>query len=136
VVIREWSDAVNAGDFERAGGLFGEGATIEQGGVPLRAGPREAMAFSASLPCRADVTRVRPAGAGSIATFRLRAGSGGACEGEALVGFRVRDGKLVEWRQLPPRGSSPAPAPEEPAPEPAPEPSEPAPGTRSIRLGA
>ncbi|MGI8441308.1 MAG: nuclear transport factor 2 family protein [Thermoleophilaceae bacterium] len=108
--IRGWSRAVNAGDYERAGAFFAPDAVVEQAEETRLRTPADAARFSASLPCRADVTRVVPEERASVATFRLREGRGGPCRGDAKVRFTVRDGKMTEWRQLPeappPRGET------------------------------
>ncbi len=108
--IRGWSDAVNAGNYERAGAFFAPGAVVEQAEETRLRTPEDAAHFSASLPCRADVIGIEPEERASVATFRLREGRGGPCRGEARVHFSVRNGKLTEWRQLPegppPRGQT------------------------------
>jgi hypothetical protein len=112
-VIRGWSKAVNAGQYERAASFFAPGAVVEQQSE-FRLRDREAAEFfNRTLPCRADVTGVEDEGRTSLATFRLREGREGECgpgdgEGEiAKVRFLIRDGQIREWRQLP----------QEPAPE-------------------
>ena len=100
-VIRGWNRAVNAGDFDRAGTFFAPNAVVEQVEEMRLRGPADAARFSASLPCRAEVTRVVVERRSSLASFRLRDGQT-PCSGAAEVRFVVRDGKLIEWRQLPP----------------------------------
>lgn len=100
-VIRGWSGAVNAGDYERAGTFFAPNAVVEQIGETRLRDPADGARFSSSLPCRADVVEVVRGERTSLATFRLRDGRG-ACSGSAEVRFAVHDGKLTEWRQLPP----------------------------------
>ena len=100
-VIRGWNRAVNAGDFDRAGAFFAPNAVVEQVEEMRLRGPADAARFSASLPCRAEVTRVVVERRSSLASFRLRDGQA-PCSGAADVRFVVRDDKLTEWRQLPP----------------------------------
>lgn len=100
-VIRGWSRATNAGDYGRAGAFFAPNAVVEQVDELRLRGPADGARFSASLPCRADVTRVVSAGRTGVASFRLRDGET-PCSGSAEVRFAVRGGKLTEWRQLPP----------------------------------
>lgn len=103
-VIRGWSRAVNASDYERAGSFFAAGAIVEQQPLELRLRDQAAAArFSSGLPCRADVTGVDDEGRSSLAVFSLREGRTGACAegGRARVRFVIRDGKIAEWRQLP-----------------------------------
>jgi hypothetical protein len=101
MVIRGWSRAVNAGDYDRAGAFFARNAVVEQVEEIRLEGPADGARFSASLPCRADVTRPVAEQRPSLAIFRLRNGRS-RCSGPAEVRFAVRDGKLTEWRQLPP----------------------------------
>lgn len=105
-VIRGWSRAVNAGDYDRAGAFFARNAVVEQVEEVRLGGPADGARFSASLPCRADVIQVVPEQRTSLATFRLRGGRS-PCSGPAEVRFAVREGKLTEWRQLPPRPPAP-----------------------------
>jgi len=100
-VIRGWSRAVNAGDYDRAGAFFAPNAVVQQVDEVRLGGPADGARFSASLPCRADLTRVVAEQRTSLATFRLRNGRS-PCSGPAEVRFAVREGKLTEWRQLPP----------------------------------
>ncbi len=100
-VIRGWNRAVNAGDYDRAGAFFAPNAVVQQVEEMRLRGPADAARFSASLPCRAEVTRVVDERRTSLASFRLRDGQT-PCSGAAEVRFAVRDGKLTEWRQLPP----------------------------------
>ena len=100
-VIRGWSRATNAGDYDRAGAFFAPNAVVAQVEDMRLRGPADGARFSASLPCEADVTRVAAEGRTWLATFRLRDGTT-RCTGTAEVRFAVRDGKLTEWRQLPP----------------------------------
>lgn len=109
-VIRAWSDAVNAGDYDRAANLFARGAIVQQIVETRLRTHADAVEFNSGLPCRADVTGVREArGDSTIADFSLREGRTGECSGggRASVRFVIRDGKIEEWRQLP----APAPRP-------------------------
>lgn len=98
--IREWSTALNAGNYARAASFFAEGAIVEQTAAVRLPDRAAAIAFNRSLPCRADVTEIDDEGDTILATFRLREGPGGGCDGGARVRFRFRDGKFAEWRQL------------------------------------
>jgi hypothetical protein len=99
-VIRGWLLALERQDYEQAAYYFAPGALIDQG-RPHRLRTRaEAIAFNASLPCRADLIRLKGGGAHVLATFRLRAGPGGACSGRVRVRYTIRKGKFTEWRQL------------------------------------
>jgi hypothetical protein len=60
-----------------------------------------ARAFNASLPCRADLIHLEHEVRTVLASFRLRRGPGGPCTGVVKVRYTIRDGKFMEWRQLP-----------------------------------
>jgi len=111
-VIRGWNDATNAGDFRKAGGFFAPGAIVEQVGEVRLPGVKEAAAFSASLPCRAELSDLKRDGRSIVAAFNLSKGRRGGCPqgGGARVRFVIRGGKIREWRQLPepaaPRGET------------------------------
>jgi hypothetical protein len=102
-VIRGWLLSLERMDYEQAAYYFAPGALIDQG-RPYRLRTREeAIGFNASLPCRADLIRLKGGGAHVLATFRLRAGPGGPCSGKVRVRYTIRKGKFTEWRQLPER---------------------------------
>jgi SnoaL-like domain len=101
-LIRDWLQALNRGDYGRAAGFFAPGALVDQG-TPLRLRDRAAARFfNATLPCRADLVKLVDEGRKVLASFSLRAGPGGPCEGMVRVRFRF-DGKdrFSEFRQLP-----------------------------------
>lgn len=101
--IRGWIAALNAGRFEDAASYFAKDAIVEQSQVIRLRNRVAAIAFNRSLPCRADVTDVNDEGRTVLAAFHLREGRDGQCKkgGSARVRFRIRDGKFLEWRQLP-----------------------------------
>ena len=100
-VIRGWVDAVSAGRYGRAADYFARDAVVEQV-TEIRLRTRaDALAFNRGLPCRARLTDVRDEGDTSLAAFRLLPGPGGPCDGAARVRFKIRDGLIREWRQLP-----------------------------------
>jgi hypothetical protein len=108
-VIRGWIRALNAGDFERAGGYFAQGALVQQADVFRLDTKAEAIAFNRGLPCRADVTDIEKERDTTLAAFRLREGRGGRCAegGSARVRFLIRNGRIAVWSQLPePAGPS------------------------------
>jgi hypothetical protein len=102
VLIRDWLQALNSGDYARAAGFFARGALVDQG-TPFRLESQAAARlFNASLPCRAELVELDDEGEKVLASFRLRAGPGGPCEGIVQVRFRF-DGeeRFSEFRQLP-----------------------------------
>ena len=100
-VIRGWLLSLERQDYEQAAYYFAPNALIDQG-HPFRLRTKsEALAFNASLPCRADLIKLKGSGAHVLATFRLREGPGGGCSGLVKVRYTIRKGKFTEWRQLP-----------------------------------
>jgi hypothetical protein len=109
-VIRGWLLALDRQDYGQAAYYFAPNALIDQGNGPIRLRTQdEAFAFNASLPCRADLIRLKGGGAHVLATFRLRAGPGGGCSGLVKVRYTIRNGKFTAWRQLPNIRRGPAP---------------------------
>jgi ketosteroid isomerase-like protein len=101
-VVRDWIEALNAEDHERAASFFADDAIVEQSREFKLEDRADAIAFNRSLPCDASVTDVDDEGDTLLVAFRLRGGSEGGCDGgSARVRFRFRDGKFSEWRQLP-----------------------------------
>jgi hypothetical protein len=111
-VIRGWLLALERQDYEQAAYYFAPNALIDQGHPYRLRTKSEALAFNASLPCRADLIRLKGGGAHVLATFRLRAGPGGGCSGLVRVRYTIRKGKFTEWRQLPDESEPDAPAAE------------------------
>ena len=104
-VVESWSKALNASDDEAAAGLFADDATVIQGGQTVRlAGHDEALSFNASLPCGGKIVEQSLAGNEVTATFALTERPGHTCDGTgrtAVAVFRIVDGKIVVWHQLP-----------------------------------
>ena len=101
-VIRGWLLSLERQDYDQAAYYFAPNALIDQGHPYRLRTESEAAAFNASLPCRADLIRLEGGGHAHhvLATFRLRAGPGGACSGLVRVRYTIRNGKFTEWRQL------------------------------------
>jgi hypothetical protein len=104
--VRAWSRALNAGDNEAAAALFAVGARIEQFDFILRVRRLEdAVLWNRTLPCSGEIVRLTTRGKEeATATFLLGDRDTSACDapgGEAVALFRVRDGKIVLFRQLP-----------------------------------
>ncbi len=107
-VIDGWVTTLAKGDVEGAASYFAVPSVAENGTPPLRLATRAGViAFNASLPCGARLIRARRAGRFTNATFRLTDRPGGSCGAGtgaiARTAFRIRDGKIVEWRRLPDR---------------------------------
>ena len=116
-VIRGWLLALERQDYEQAAYYFAPGALIDQGRPYRLRTPAQARNFNASLPCRADLIRLKGSGAHVLATFRIRAGPGGPCSGLVKVRYTIRKGKFTEWRQLPNIRRDPVPAQSAAAPQ-------------------
>ena len=104
-IVESWSKALNAGDDAAAAGLFSDDATVIQGGQTVKlAGHAEALSFNASLPCGGEIVEQSLAGNEVTATFSLTERPGHTCDGTghtAVAVFRIADGKIVVWHQLP-----------------------------------
>jgi hypothetical protein len=114
-VIRGWLLALDRQDYEQAAYYFAPDALIDQGHPYRLRTKSDAFTFNASLPCRADLVRLKDGGAHVLATFRLREGPGGRCSGLEQVRYTIREGKFTSWRQLPDPGDGAPPAPAAPA---------------------
>jgi hypothetical protein len=102
-VIRGWLLSLERQDYEQAAYYFARGAVVDQGRRYRLTTRAAAVNFNASLPCRAKLVRLRGGGTAAhvLATFRLRAGPGGACSGFVSVRYTIRNGKFTRWIQLP-----------------------------------
>jgi hypothetical protein len=98
--IRDWIRSMNAGEYDRAASWFAKNAIVEQVSEMRMRTHQDTVNFLRGLPCRADVTRIVDEGATDLASFKLRRGPGGPCNGSARVRFKVRHGRFTEWRQL------------------------------------
>lgn len=99
-IIRDWLLALDNGDYGHAADFFAPRALVDQG-VPHRLRDHSAaQLFNSGLPCRADLIEVDDEGSRVLATFRLRSGPGGPCEGLVKVRFAFRKGRFSEFRQL------------------------------------
>jgi limonene-1,2-epoxide hydrolase len=113
-VVRAWSKALNAGDNDGAADLFAPGAEVIQGSVVTRLRTHaDGVAWNAGLPCSGKIVSLRTRGATVTATFLLGDRPTSSCDGpgrKATAVFRVRDGKIVLWHQVPQPPPSDAPA--------------------------
>jgi hypothetical protein len=102
-VIRGWLLSLDREDYTQAAYYFAPNALIDQGHPYRLKDQSEAMAFNASLPCRAELVGMRGGGHAHhvLATFKLRRGPGGKCSGFTRVRYTIENGKFTEWRQLP-----------------------------------
>ncbi len=103
-VIRGWSDALRAGDLERAVGYWGTPAIAANGSQPFKLLTRRAVRqFNDGLTCGARLESVERDEGYLLATFRLteRKGSPSRCGtgvgNRARTLFLLRGGKIVQW---------------------------------------
>jgi hypothetical protein len=105
-LIRDWLLALDKGDYGHAAAFFAPGALIHEGRTFRLDKPGERRYFNATLPCRADLLRVTRERRGRVvATFRLKAGPGGACDGLSRIRYRIEHGRFTEYRLLGPPGT-------------------------------
>ncbi|MGH3114074.1 MAG: nuclear transport factor 2 family protein [Gaiellaceae bacterium] len=104
-VVRAWSRALNSGDNGAAADLFAIGARIEQSGLELTVRTRaDALAWNRSLPCSGRIVEIETSGEDATATFLLGNRGTSRCDapgGRVAAVFRVQEGKIVLFRQLP-----------------------------------
>jgi hypothetical protein len=113
-VVREWSDALNSGDNERAADLFAHGAQVVQNNTVLFLQTHEdAVDFNSALPCSGKIVDVKTDKDTATATFVLGDRKANRCDSpgaKAIAAVKVLHGKIVLWHQLP----SPQPLPPPP----------------------
>jgi hypothetical protein len=87
---------------------------VIQGGASITLdNEAQAVRFNASLPCSGEIVRLEEEGDTVTATFLLGHRETSRCDGpgaEVTAAFRVRDGKIVLWHQLPTDRGSPGAA--------------------------
>jgi limonene-1,2-epoxide hydrolase len=109
-VVRAWSESINSGNNEAAADLFAPGAEVIQGGASITLDTEaQAVRFNASLPCSGEIVKLKTEGDTVTATFVLGHRETSRCDGpgaEVTAAFRVRNGKIVLWHQLPPSSKS------------------------------
>ena len=104
-VVRAWSESLNSGDNEAAAELFAPGAEVIQlGRSIILETEADAVRFNESLPCSGRIVDLETEGDTVTATFVLGDRESSQCDGpgaEATAAFRIHDGKIVLWHQLP-----------------------------------
>ncbi len=111
-VIRAWADDLRAGNVDAAVKLFAVPSVVANGTAPQTLRTRAAVrAFNAGLPCGARLTRTSTHHGYVFAEFVLveRRGRGADCAGgvggRAGVAFRIKGGRILEWRRFAPGGA-------------------------------
>lgn len=103
-VVSNWSQALNVGDNEAAADLFANGATVEAGRQAPLTDHKDALAFNTALPCGARIVDQSLKGDEVRATFTLTRRPDHLCRDThqtTRIAFRIEDGKITLWRQLP-----------------------------------
>ena len=104
-VVRSWSARLNTYDNEGAARLFARPAVFEQGGTALRLRDYlDIVLWHSLLPCAGQIVSITVTGDRATAVFVLANGRGrrcGAAGQKAAAVFRVRNGKIVRWTQIP-----------------------------------
>src|SRR3989440_11241869 len=111
-VVRAWSAALDANDNDGAAALFAPNAEVVQGGTVLRLRTHaDALIWNRGLPCSGKIVALSTDGSTVTATFLLgnRATPCDAPGARATAVFRVEQGKIVLWHQVPDAATSPAP---------------------------
>jgi limonene-1,2-epoxide hydrolase len=103
-VVRDWSEALNDDDNERAADLFATDARVVQGDLMRRLHTHaDAVAFNSGLPCSGRIVELDVRGNEVEAVFVLGDRRFSRCDGpgqRAAAIFHVRDGKIVLWHQV------------------------------------
>jgi hypothetical protein len=107
-IVKAWTDSLRRGDIQAADALWALPALV-QNGLPRPTVLRNQAAvhfFDISLPCGAVLIRTAAFHGYTLAEFRLtqRAGEGGGeCGGsgsKAATAFKIKDGRIREWRRI------------------------------------
>jgi hypothetical protein len=101
-VIRGWNKAINSGHYAKAASYFAPNAVVTQDYVLQFPNHKIAVEWNSGLPCRADITFIKPEPTTTLVGFHLRQGPHGACRGggSAQVRFTIRNGLIRRWQQL------------------------------------
>ena len=104
-VVRAWSERLNAYDNAAVARLFARPAVFVQGGSVLRLETRADIAlWHRLLPCAGRIVSITVKGEYATAVFVLANGKHRRCDAageKAAAIFRVRNGKIVSWVQVP-----------------------------------
>jgi limonene-1,2-epoxide hydrolase len=104
-IVREWSADLNADRNEAAARLFAPNAVVVQFPYVVRLRTHAlAVGFNASLPCAGRIVGISVKGEVATAVFVLGRRPHHRCDGpgqKAAARFRVHNGKIVRWEQIP-----------------------------------
>jgi hypothetical protein len=108
-VVRAWSKALNRNDNEAAGSLFAPNAIVTQPGYRLILKTHKlAVEWNSGLPCSGTITFLEVKGNTVRANFLLGQRPKHKCDAPrtpAAALFRIRNGKITFWQQIPPLSS-------------------------------
>ena len=104
-VITRWSEELRRGHVRRAASYFAVPVVVQNASPVLKLTSRaEVLGFNRTLPCGAHIVKTIAGGRYTVATFVLteRPGSPGcgATGMLAATAFRLRHGKISEWRRV------------------------------------
>jgi hypothetical protein len=104
-IVRSWSARLNAYDNTGIARLFARPATFVQGGAALRLKTSADIAlWHRLLPCAGRIVSIAVKGEYATAVFVLANGKNRRCDApgqKAAAVFRIRNGKIVSWAQVP-----------------------------------
>ena len=104
-VVRAWSARLNAYDNAGAARLFSRPATFVQGGAALRLQTAADIAlWHRLLPCAGQIVSITVKDERATAVFILADGRNRRCDApgaRAAAVFRIREGKIRSWTQVP-----------------------------------
>jgi hypothetical protein len=103
-IVHEWSDRLNARDFDGVARLFALPATLIQGVYEYRLPTRADVAkWHSLLPCGGKVLRITYSGRFATAVFRLTNRGKTKCDAPgslAAARFEIVRNKIVSWEQV------------------------------------
>ena len=104
-IVHAWSDRLNSYDNAGVARLFATPAVFVQGGTVLRLETRaDITLWHRLLPCAGRIVSITVQGEYATAIFVLADGKHRRCDArgqKAAAIFRVRNGKIVSWVQIP-----------------------------------
>lgn len=104
-IVRAWSTRLNAYDNAGVATLFARPAVFLQGGLALRLErTADIVLWHRLLPCAGRIISIAVKGELATVVFALANGRNRRCDApgqKAAAVFRIRNGKIVSWAQIP-----------------------------------
>jgi hypothetical protein len=104
-IVRSWSERLNAYDNVGVAKLFARPTLIIQSGVGLELRTTaDLVRWHRLLPCAGRIVSLTVKGEYATAVFVLRNGKNRRCDApgvKAAAVFRIHNGKIVSWAQIP-----------------------------------